>query len=167
MGHNSLHGSGNNSMPLWVHNWSAVRLIIHKPMVKPRGLIRFWKICCGPVCFLIVRNGMSVCHSLNSLTTTAIRKVSKWHPLKPCMDGGVGLHWTGRKPVKGISLGPIWLARLRTKFVLYRQIWKPLNPAKRVMQIRDAGLWYLKLVIMFTFGCLQWRVSNGSEYGES
>jgi len=38
---------------------------------------------------------MSVCHSLNSLTTTAIKKVSKWHPLKPCMDGNVApLNWS-------------------------------------------------------------------------
>jgi len=63
-----------------------------RPMVKLRELIKFWKICCGPVYSLIVKSGMSVYHSLNFLTIIATRKVSRWHLLKPYMDEDVGLH---------------------------------------------------------------------------
>jgi hypothetical protein len=66
--------------------------------------------------------GIRACNTLSSLITTATKPVSKCHPLRPCMEGSVELHYTGVRHAKGSYLGQTSSERLRNKFISLENI---------------------------------------------
>jgi transposase InsO family protein len=56
-----------------------------------REEIRYLRTCCEHMFWSFHRNGMIAYHWRSSHTITAIKRASKWHPLKLCMDDGVVL----------------------------------------------------------------------------
>src|SRR3954466_14407050 len=80
---------GKVSKKLWELICPSTPLITSSRKDKLNESIKCLKTCFELVSSHSVRNGRNPSHLLNSRTTTAIKLVCRWHPLKFCMDVSV------------------------------------------------------------------------------
>jgi hypothetical protein len=86
---NSCLTFGKRYILHWEGSWILAQRIILRPMDKLKGLIIYWKTCWELVPCNIVYARTRACHMRSSRTTIVIRRVSRWHLSRLCMDGSV------------------------------------------------------------------------------
>jgi len=111
---------------------------------RVRGLIKFWKICWEHVHYSMERVGIRVCHMQSFHTTIATRKVSRWHHLKPCMDGSVEPRCFGIKREKHKCLGQMCYGMQNSKWELSGRTSEQHSPDRRVMLTHGGENWPLR-----------------------
>jgi hypothetical protein len=56
---------------------------------------KLWNICCGIVSYLVKGAGRIIYRLWSLLTITFIKLAFRWHLMRPCMEGSVGLQYVG------------------------------------------------------------------------
>ena len=164
----NLHrNSSIKYIDLWGQSWISVLLTTHKLMDRLKESTRFWKICWERVHCSMVLVGTRVYHMLSSRTTTVIRRVSRWHLSRRCMDVNVERLYSRIRLEKLKCLDLMSLETRKNKWEWLETIWEWLSPDRRVTLILAEESWLSKLVIMCTWRCHQWEVWKDSIWRES
>jgi hypothetical protein len=150
--------SRNNFMNALAPTLFKAQPIILRSMVRPSKWIKLLKIWCELVSWMTVRNGINIFLSLSFCITIVIKKVSRSHFSKHSMDGPIAHHWADLNLVKELFLAPTSWQKLKRRWDKSELTYWLLNPIKRATPTRDVVPWSLKLVTIYTFKSLRWKV---------